>query len=421
MSELPKKIVFVQHARGLGGSAVSLRYTIKKLPLDRYRSVVAMAKPTESMASFYGEEGIESFAFEGLPFFEHTTASHGSLRYPFVCSNLLSILLAWKKYHLRVMELVERMQPDLVYLNSVILLPVAHVLEKENIPFVIHVRESPIYGNLGLRYGWMKKMLRRNAARCIFLSHADRYAWTGGNDGAVVHNFVPLEDFEPESVERDKVLLGLGIDYRRPILLYMGGFSEIKGIFSILETLRLLRETHPNILCIMPGTKDLPTPPAHIRKVKKIARMAGYQSTPEKALSRIQEYKLEAHIHRMPFENRIASLMGASDLLVFPAIRPHFARPVVEAAAMGTPSVATDIRGMDETLLHGKTGLIVPKATAHHLANAIAKLLDDDQRRQEMSSHAVEFARENFSADTQIRKIETVLEAMLPAQPSTTP
>jgi glycosyltransferase involved in cell wall biosynthesis len=211
----------------------------------------------------------------------------------------------------------------------------------------------------------------------------------------------------------------MGIDPRRPVLLYMGGFSEIKGIFPMLEAIRLLRETHPDILCVMPGTQDLPDPPEHIRKAGEIVRFLGLKTTVARALDFVRKHDLGKHLYRMPFVNGIGPLMGACDLLVFPATRPHFARPVVEAAAMGTPSIASSIRGMDETLLHGKTGLIIPDLTPHKLAYAISGLIEDDQRRREMGTHAIKFARENFSAASQIRKIEAVLASVYPGQLST--
>ena len=47
---------------------------------------------------------------------------------------------------------------------------------------------------------------------------------------------------------------------------------------------------------------------------------------------------------------------------------PHFARPVMEAAAMAKPAVASDVEGMDELVVDGQTGVLVRAGDAKALA-----------------------------------------------------
>ena len=55
-------------------------------------------------------------------------------------------------------------------------------------------------------------------------------------------------------------------------------------------------------------------------------------------------------------------LYAAMDLFVLASYREGFPRSAMEAAAMGLPIVATDIRGCRQVVDHGRTGLLVPGA-----------------------------------------------------------
>ncbi len=57
----------------------------------------------------------------------------------------------------------------------------------------------------------------------------------------------------------------------------------------------------------------------------------------------------------------VAELYAAMDLYVLASHREGYPRSAMEAAAMGLPMVATDIRGCRQVVDHGTTGLLVPR------------------------------------------------------------
>ena len=81
---------------------------------------------------------------------------------------------------------------------------------------------------------------------------------------------------------------------------------------------------------------------------------------------------------------------------------------VLEAAACGTPSVASDSPGLRESVLNEKTGLLLKHGDVGALVEALEALVCDAEQRQRMSDSAREFSEE-FSWDVSARRIEVVL------------
>jgi glycosyltransferase involved in cell wall biosynthesis len=77
---------------------------------------------------------------------------------------------------------------------------------------------------------------------------------------------------------------------------------------------------------------------------------------------------------------------------------PHFARPIIEAAAMAKPAVASDLGGPRELVVDGETGLLVPSNDPDALADALAGLLGSPDRARELGEAAYRRALMMFDA-----------------------
>lgn len=79
---------------------------------------------------------------------------------------------------------------------------------------------------------------------------------------------------------------------------------------------------------------------------------------------------------------------AAADCFVFPSYREGFPNTVLEAGAMGLPSVVTDINGSREIIENGKNGLIIPSKDVEALTVAMNRMVEDLDMRQQMSRNA---------------------------------
>ena len=77
-----------------------------------------------------------------------------------------------------------------------------------------------------------------------------------------------------------------------------------------------------------------------------------------------------------------------SDCFVMPSYREGFPNTVMEAGAMGLPSVVTNINGSREIILNGENGIIVPSKDSNALYEAMRRILLDNSLREKMVAKA---------------------------------
>ena len=99
---------------------------------------------------------------------------------------------------------------------------------------------------------------------------------------------------------------------------------------------------------------------------------------------------------------------AAADVFITASWREGFPRSAMEAAAMGLPTIATDIRGNRQVVDDGVTGVLVPVRDPAALAAAVDDVAGDADRRQQMSAAARDRAAADFD---QQRVIDRTLAA----------
>jgi glycosyltransferase involved in cell wall biosynthesis len=106
-------------------------------------------------------------------------------------------------------------------------------------------------------------------------------------------------------------------------------------------------------------------------------------------------------------------LLTRAWVLVNPSVREGFGLNVLEANALGTPCVAYNVAGLRDSVIDGKTGLLVKEnGDAEKLAEAIIKVLKDEEFRRTLSVNALEYSK-NFSWDKTAEGFLKVVESVL--------
>jgi glycosyltransferase involved in cell wall biosynthesis len=92
----------------------------------------------------------------------------------------------------------------------------------------------------------------------------------------------------------------------------------------------------------------------------------------------------------------VAHYYQAADVYVHPAKIETFCLSVIEAAACGTPVVATDVGGLSEQIENGKTGYLVPSGDSVMMAERIVEILQNNGLWLSMEVASAERARRMY-------------------------
>ena len=163
-------------------------------------------------------------------------------------------------------------------------------------------------------------------------------------------------------------------------LLYFGRLEYEKGIHELITALPRIRRTHPGTTLTIAGDgtqQDWLVELARKHKVLKCVRFAG----------RAEHEQLLALLHRV-------------DLAVLPSHYEPFGIVALEAAAAGTPLVTSDVGGLGEAVIDGRTGLSFPPRDVAALADAVRAVLDDPDAAQRRAVAARERLTSDFDWHT---------------------
>ena len=177
-----------------------------------------------------------------------------------------------------------------------------------------------------------------------------------------------------------------------PTFRYVGRIKRYKGLDTLLKATALALEQGGGIrLEIAGGGDDRP-------RLERLAARLGLGSA----------VTFLGYVD----EERKRTLFRTAWAHVFPSPKEGWGLSNIEAAACGTPAIASDSPGLRESVVNGQTGVLVPHADPHTLASTLLRFASDPQEVERFGRAAREFA-ETLSWDraaelTEQHLIETI-------------
>lgn len=199
------------------------------------------------------------------------------------------------------------------------------------------------------------------AYRANRLARPPKLRWTspGSSHG------VNVAEFHPQSREMFRG--------PTPVVGFVGRLTEDKGIVTLLDACDSLSKRMAFTLLIV-GPDDEPDSDRIVRRMLSSSFDVEYVGAVE---------DVRPYLCRM-------------ELLALPSRREGFPNVVLEAAAMGVPSVVADSTGTCDSVRHGQTGLVVPVDDPNSLAAAIERLLSEEPFRSALGIEARVWASTSF-------------------------
>ncbi len=196
-------------------------------------------------------------------------------------------------------------------------------------------------------------------------------------------------------------VIHLGVDYKKYQVSQeeVERFVRSKGLNRdsiILYTVSRLepRKNHANVLYAL---KKLISKGYSIKYI-----IAGDGSYKERLISLVEALSLNWNVSFWgpvdEYEKVLA--FNAADIFIMPSIQigadlEGFGIVFMEAAAAGVPSIAGNVGGQPEAVIHGKTGLVVDGKNVDEIAEAIRFLVENPEVRRRMGEEARKWAKEH--------------------------
>lgn len=210
---------------------------------------------------------------------------------------------------------------------------------------------------------------------------------------AVIPPGVDLARFQP--IPQDEAKRRVGIPCGDHNILFAGRIEPLKGIDTLLRAISILQERHPAAVentCVAiiggdPWADDL-----------------------DSEMARLQALRHDLGIHDLVTflgakdQDVLPGYYAAAEMVVMPSHYESFGMVALEAMAMGTPVIASEVGGLAHLIRHGVNGFHVPSRDPEALAARILQLLENKELRARLGNQARAYAQD-FAWETIVQRM----------------
>ena len=206
----------------------------------------------------------------------------------------------------------------------------------------------------------------------------------------VIPNFIEPDAYRPaDAAARAAARAKLGIEPEALVVGSVGDIVDYKRQSDLVQACTALFEAEPRSrLVLIGGELD-----------SREARRVEAASAP-----------FAGQVLRLGRRRDVPELLAAFDVYAMSSRSEEMPIAVLEAMASGLPVVGTDVGGMAEVVVEGRTGQLVPAGEVKALAEALLALAADPARRGQMGDAGRARVLTDFAPGPIVDRIEAVLE-----------
>ncbi|MDP2208986.1 MAG: glycosyltransferase [Bacteroidota bacterium] len=199
----------------------------------------------------------------------------------------------------------------------------------------------------------------------------------------------PVYEIFGSAVEKYQARNTLGIISER-VILFFGYIRHYKGLVVLLDAMKEIsrRETPPLLLVV-----------------------GEFYDDKNKYLNRVKELQIENYVRFVSSyvpNGEVSIYFSVADVVVLPYLSATQSGITQIAYNFDKPVIATDVGGLAEVVIDGKTGFIVPPNDPKTLADAISKYYSENQEKE--FSENVKIEKKKYSWEHFVRTIEDLVQ-----------
>lgn len=205
---------------------------------------------------------------------------------------------------------------------------------------------------------------------------------------------VDTDVFRPEAKNNFREKYNLA---DKKVVIYSATFTPRKGTLQTLEAFRMLYKEMPEAHLVVIGTGELES---QVRNM-------------------INSLDMRSRVTLLPWQpiDDLAPIYAQSDLMVHPSVpfegwEEQWGLLMLQAQACGTPVITSKTGSLEETVLDGKTGILVDRSEPELIYAAMKKILSDDILRDSMGKAGREYIIEHFSYRSTAERMEKFLNSL---------
>ena len=245
---------------------------------------------------------------------------------------------------------------------------VAKTARALGIPYILHLHSSGYVSYLEEASPKLARAIAEmfsNGARVVVLGNAWK-AFVGEKFPQIRDRIVIIPNATPvPALPRD-------ITENGPVrILFLGRVGPRKGVPQLVEALAGIRDV-PNWEAIIAGDGDVDQTQAEVTR-----------------LGLTDKVKLTGWVG----PDEVARLLSTGDILVLPSFNENLPMSVIEGMAAGLAVVATPVGAVEDIIVSGETGLLVPVGESAPLGSALKSLVEDADLRRRLGENAKSFHR----------------------------
>lgn len=189
----------------------------------------------------------------------------------------------------------------------------------------------------------------------------------GSSNGINTSFFSPKQVCNEEQIQLKKELQISDEDF---VFVFVGRLVGDKGINELVDAFSKLSKEKGNIKLLLVGPFENDLDPLENETLNKIDN--------------------NRNIISVGFQKDVRPYFAVSNVLTFPSYREGFPNVVMQAGAMGLPSVVSDINGSNEIIEEGKNGTIIPVKDSDAIYDAMRRMMDDEVFYKQLKGNARE-------------------------------
>ncbi|OGX27299.1 MAG: hypothetical protein A2705_02255 [Omnitrophica WOR_2 bacterium RIFCSPHIGHO2_01_FULL_52_10] len=237
---------------------------------------------------------------------------------------------------------------------------------------------------------WLKRLALREIDRLTVVSHAledeIRRLAVDNIPVEVLPMGVDLAHFTPDHYS-DAIKEKHGV--RGELLLFVGRLSEEKGIEYLIKAMPEILGRFPAAKLLIVGSGPLEN------QLRVLVENTGIAAN-------VVFVGPVAHLS-------LADYYATADVLIGPSVREGFGLVFVEAMACGCPVIASDLPGIADIIVEGKTGFCVRSLDSQAIAGKTIEVLQDQSLREQVKSQARAYVAARFSAQRAAARYKEIL------------